>query len=115
MQTQLTGPHRTTYDSVFQHPVARNLAWRDVLSMLDALPGVIQKEHEGALKITRNGRTVVLHHPVRKNVTDVQEVMDLRRFLEHSETTSHPAEASGVHVLVVIDHRQARIYKTELH
>ena len=30
METELTGTHRTTYDAVFQHPIARNLAWRDV-------------------------------------------------------------------------------------
>jgi hypothetical protein len=37
MKPQLSGSHRRTYDSLFRHPPARNLAWRDVRSMLGAL------------------------------------------------------------------------------
>jgi hypothetical protein len=36
------------------------------------------------LKVTRNGKTQVLHGPVHKNVANVQEMMNLRHFLEHS-------------------------------
>jgi hypothetical protein len=117
METQLTGSHRTTYDAVFQHPIARNLTWRDVVSMLGALEGTAQEEHRETLKVERNGRTVVLHQPSRKNITDVQEVMNLRRFLEQSQAAQpqpQPASA-GAHLLVVIDHHLARIYQAELH
>ena len=34
MNTKLSRSHRHTYDAVFQHPVARNLDWKDVRSML---------------------------------------------------------------------------------
>jgi len=115
METELTGTHRTTYDAVFQHPISRNLVWRDVRSMLGALSGVEQDERNGTLKVTRNGRTVVLHEPIRKNVTDVQELMNLRRFLEHSKATAQAPMQAGTHLLVVIDHRLARIYRAELH
>lgn len=115
METQLRGSHRTTYDAVFQHPVARNLHWRDVRSMLDALPGVALEEHNGTLKVARNGRTLVLHRPVRKNIAEVQELMDLRRFLEQSQAPGPKQRPDGTHLLVVIDHRLARIYKAELH
>ena len=84
METQLQGAHQRTFDAVFQHPLARNLAWRDVCSMLDAMSDVVQEEHDGALKISRNGRMLMLHRPQRKNISDVQELMDLRRFLEQS-------------------------------
>ena len=115
METHLQGSHRTTYDAVFQHPIARNLAWRDVRSMLGALPDTVQQEHEGTLKVTRNGRSLVLHRPVHKNIADVQELMDLRRFLEQSDMPSPLPVVQGTHLLVVIDHRLARIYKAELH
>jgi len=117
MHSQLTGSHRATFDAVFQHPIARNLAWRDVHAMLSALPGATLQENEGTFKVTRGGKTVVLHRPVRKNVVDVQELMDLRRFLEQTEPASAPPQAAlqGAHLLIVIDHRQARIYRTELH
>jgi hypothetical protein len=118
MDAQLQGSHRATYDAIFQHPVARNLIWRDVRSMLDALSGVRQEEHDGTLKVMRNGRKVVLHCPVRKDFTDVRELMDLRRFLAESDgssaTLTPPIGSQGTHLLVVIDHRVARIYKSEL-
>ena len=115
MKTQLQGAHQRTFDAVFAHPIARNLAWRDVCSMLEAMTDVVQEEHEGTLKVSRNGRMVLLHRPTRKNMSDVQELMDLRRFLEHSVLPVPQPRAVGVHLLVVIDHRLARIYKAELH
>jgi hypothetical protein len=116
MKPILTGSHQSTYDAVFQHPIARNLAWRDVVSMLAALEGTAQEEHRGTLKVTRNGQTLVMHQPIRKTITDVREVMNLRRFLEQSDTNAQPAPAAeGAHLLVVIDHRLARIYRAELH
>jgi hypothetical protein len=115
METQLHGPHQHIYDAVFQHPVARNLAWRDVRSMLGALSDVVQEEHEGTLKVTRNGHKLVLHRPLRKNMADVRELMQIRRFLEQSGAASEQPPAEGMHLLVVIDHRLARIFKAELH
>jgi hypothetical protein len=92
METQLTGSHRITFDAVFQHPIARNLAWLDVVAMLGALEGAKHDQRGATLKVTRNGRTLVLQQPVRKFITDVQAVMNLRRFLESSDASSqrHP-------------------------
>jgi hypothetical protein len=115
MKNQLTGSHRSTYEAVFQHPVARNLVWRDVCSMLGALPDVVQQEHNGTLKVTRSGKTLVLHGPAHKNVANVQELMDLRRFLEQTDGPSQPPAQKGAHLLVVINHREARVYQAELH
>src|SRR5437016_2854090 len=121
MNTELRGTHRTTFDAVFQHPIARNLTWRDVRAMIDALGDSKQSEHERTLKVTRNGHTLVLHRPFRQTITDVRELMNLRRFLEQSVApTPLPAAAAhgeeqATHLLVVIDHRMARVYKSELH
>jgi hypothetical protein len=115
MEPQLSGSHRSTYDAVFQHPVSRNLIWRDVRSMLAALPGAEQQERNGTLKVTRNGHTLTLHAPLRKNVTDIHEVMQLRRFLENSNAAAESPITDKAHLLVVIDHRLARIYRTERH
>jgi hypothetical protein len=115
MQTQLHGAHRRTFDAIFQHPIARNLSWREVRSMLDSMSDIVQDETGRALKLSRNGRTVVLHSPMQKHVSDVQELMDLRRFLEGSILPFPQPRAAGAHLLVVIDHRLARIYKAELH
>jgi hypothetical protein len=115
METQLSGSHRTIYDAVFQHPISRNLAWRELVAMLQALSGVTLEERNGTLKVAREGRTLVMHQPIRKHVTDVQELMNLRRFLEQPETARPPSPLAGGHLLVVIDHRLARIYQAELH
>ena len=115
MQTQLHGPQQRTFDAIFHHPISRNLTWREVCSMLDAMNDVVQDVNGSALKLSRNGRMVILHRPVQKNFSDVQQLMGLRRFLEGSTLPVPQPRADGVHLLVVIDHRLARIYKAELH
>ena len=112
MESELTGPHRTTYDAIFQHPISRNLHWRNVRSLLGVLADVVQ-DRDGVLKVTRNGQVLLLHQP-RKNMTPVQEIIDIRKFLERSGSPSATPPAGGVHLLVVIDHREARIYRAEL-
>ena len=42
MESQLTGSHKHAYDALFQHPVARNLQWRDVWSMLGAVATAVE-------------------------------------------------------------------------
>jgi hypothetical protein len=112
MEEQLLGSHQRTYDAVFQHPIARNLHWRDVRAMLTALADAAD-EPNGNLKLTRNGHTLVLHPPIRKDFSDVHELMKIRHFLAQSGAALTQPADDGKHLLVVIDHRLARIYKTE--
>jgi len=113
MKPQPSFSHQSTYDAIFRHPMARNLQWREVRSMLTALADDVQ-EHNGTLKITRNAQTLVLHQPYGKNIADMHELMEIRHFLERSGTALPQAAANGTHLLVVIDHREARVYKAEL-
>ncbi len=83
--TPLTGSHQRTFDRIFQHPISHNLEWRDVHALLGEI-GEVAKEHNGSLKVTRNGQTLVLHPTSKKDVTEMDEVMALRHFLERSET-----------------------------
>src|SRR6476620_7028253 len=106
MKPKLSGSHSHTYDALFQHPVARNLEWRDVWSLLSTLGEDVQ-ENGDVLKFTRNTQTLVLHRPTRKGMDDVDVLMKIRHFLEHSEAILPPAAAEGAHLLVVIDHRMA--------
>ena len=114
MDTTKLGHHQSTYDAVFQHPIARNLQWRDVRSMLTSLSDATE-EHSENLKFTRNGQTLTIHPPKRKDFSDVQELMQVRHFLERSATPVPPTAAEGIHLLVVIDHREARVFETEVH
>jgi hypothetical protein len=116
MEAQLSGAHQKVYERVFQHPMPHNLQWREVWSMLAAMPASAAVEDDnGNLKVTRNGQTLMLHRPRGKDLADKRELMQVRHFLERSGTPVAPAAKPGTHLLVVIDHREARIYSTELH
>lgn len=88
MNAQFTDAQRKTYEAIFQHPVPRHLEWSAVRDMLTAVPGVIQQEQNGTLTVTRHATTQTLYGPVRRHVASVQEVMDLRRFLERSDAAA---------------------------
>ena len=85
--------------------------------MLGALGDARATEDDrGNIKVTRNGQTLTQHRPRGKDLADKKELMHVRHFLERSGTPSAPpVKAVGTHFLVVIDHREARVYRTELH
>jgi hypothetical protein len=116
MESQLSGPHQKIYQRIFQHPMPHNLQWREVWSMLCAMADAQAVEDDkGNLKVARNGQTLVLHRARGKDLADKRELMQVRHFLERSGTPAPPPAPAGTHLLVVIDHREARIYSTELH
>ena len=114
MKTDLSPAHQATYDMIFQHPISRNLQWRDVRAMMESLSDHVE-EREETVRFSRNGQTLLVHPPRRKDFSDVHELMNIRHFLQHSSTEPRLAPVEGEHLLVVIDHRLARIYKTDLH
>jgi len=110
----LKGRHQHTYDAIFRHPAAHNLEWHDVRSLLDAV-GDVAEGHNGSLQVTRNGQVVTLHAPKHKDVATVEDLLAIRRFLDQSGEPAVPAPvAPGAHLLVVIDHHEAKVYRTEL-
>ena len=109
----LTGSHLRTYQAIFQHPISRNLGWHDVHALFRQL-GEVNEEANGNLKVTRNGQTLVLHPPRTKDVSEKDEVMSLRHFLERSEAIPPAANDAETHWLLVIDHREARIFRSEM-
>jgi hypothetical protein len=113
---KLTGSHRRTYKTIFQHPISHNLEWRAVYGLLEKL-GDLVDEPNGNMKATRNGQTLVLTQPATKDVASEEEVMTLRHFIEQSEpaaTTQAEVEEKETHFLLIIDHRQARIFRSKM-
>lgn len=110
--TTLSHHHRATYDAILAHPAPHNLHWRDVRSMLDALAQT-NEEPNGNTRVTRNGHTLILHPDSHKDVGSPEQLKSLRTFLESSNEGAAPSESRGAHLLVVIDHREARVYQTE--
>ena len=110
----LTGSHLRTYATIFQHPIAHNLGWHDVHAMFRQL-GQVETEANGNLRVTRNGQSLVLHSTSAKNVEDADAVMELRHFLQRSDATPPVINESAAHWLLVIDHHEARIFRSEMH
>jgi hypothetical protein len=116
MESELSGTHLKVYNHLFQHPIPHNLQWREVWSMLQAIPDVQAVEDDkGNLKVSRNGQSLTLHSSRGKDMANKKELMHVRHFLERSGTPAPQPPPAGTHLLVVVDHRQARIYSTELH
>jgi len=110
--TSLHGSHLRTYEKILQHPASHNLTWRDVLALFTHLGEVIV-EPNGHLKITRNRQVIVLPPPRSKDVSSADELMKLRHFLEQTEKAP-PATVPVPHILVVIDHHVARLFRLEM-
>ncbi|CAN5180923.1 hypothetical protein BH10PLA2_BH10PLA2_17120 [soil metagenome] len=112
--TELNGRHRHTYETIFRHPAAHNLEWHDVQSLLAALGEVVEGK-TGSFQVSRNGHTVILHAPKHKDIATVEGLLAIRHFLEKSaEPASAPSVVAGAHMLVVIEHHEAQIYRTEM-
>jgi hypothetical protein len=116
MEPQLSGSHQKVFHRLFEQPIPHNLQWREVRSMLGAITDAESVEDQnGTLKVTRNSQTLILHRPRGKDLAGKKELLQVRHFLERSGTPPPVPAAMGTHLLVVIDHREARIYQTELH
>ena len=107
----LAGSHLRTYQTIFQNPIAHDLGWSEVRALLRQLAHIAE-EPNGSLKATRHGETLVLHPARTKAVSDPAEIMALRHFIERSEPPASTAKTAAANWLVVIDHREARIYRS---
>jgi hypothetical protein len=111
----LRARNRKTLDSVFAHPTAHNLAWYDVMSLLEQL-GEVSHAANGKLRATVTGRSVAWE-PAGPQLSTA-EVHQLRHFLQAVEATpsreepamlapeaGHPRRAA-----VVITYRDAQVH-----
>jgi hypothetical protein len=82
MEAHLSNHHRDTVERIFSHPPSRNIEWREVVSLLEAI-GSVTHEHNGKLKVTLGPETEMLPAPHGKDV-DIQIVVDVRRMLKQA-------------------------------
>lgn len=116
LNSKALGTHQDAYDAVFRHPIAHNLQWRDLRAMLEAYSESTE-DNGDKVKFARNGVTLTVHVPQHKDFSDSEQLMKVRHYLENAEpkATASATQGDGKHVLVVIDHREARVYTTEMH
>jgi hypothetical protein len=110
----LSGAHLRTYEKIFQHPVSHNLEWREVRSLFARLGDVVE-DARGKLSVAHNGQSLVLHVTQGKDVADMAELMKMRHFLERCDEPAAAADPGEVHLLLVIDHHEARIFRSQMH
>ncbi len=108
----LSGSHLRTYNTIFQHPISHNLGWNDVHALFRHL-GEVEEKPNGNLKVSRNGQVLMLHPSIAKDV-ETDELMGLRHFLERSAQVPDAPKESVAQWLLVIDHREARIFQSEV-
>lgn len=110
----LSAAHQHTFQTIFQHPVSHNLQWHDVYAMFRQL-GQVEEESNGHFKVTLNGQTLVFSPPRKKDISDSDDVMKIRHFLER--TAPPPSAPTSVDTLwlVEINHHEARIFRSTVH
>jgi len=75
----LSGRHRHTLGTIFQHPTSHNLEWHDVLSLLESV-GSVTEHGGGGVAVTVGSETAFFDVPMDKDV-DVDTMVSLRRLL----------------------------------
>jgi len=73
----LTSHHRATLRRIFEHPVSHNIAWRDVVSLLEAI-GTVERHHDGKVEVSVGAETRFFDIPAHKD-TDIEAVVELRQ------------------------------------
>lgn len=91
--------------------MTHNLEWRDVRAMFESL-GIVEEEHNGNVKVTLAGHDLLFKSPSNSDIATADEVSRIRHFLQESKKGS-PVE-TGHQLLVVIDHKETRIFRTEM-
>jgi hypothetical protein len=110
----LSTSDKQTLNSLFGHPIARNLAWKDAIGLFARL-GSVEHMANNETSIRIGDEHQLLRRPHGKDLT-IDELMALRHFLVRSgwsiETPRAAAETSDI--LIAIDHHEARVYHMDL-
>lgn len=108
---QLTDSDRRTYRQILSEPTVKDLRREKVQSLLHTL-GHVTEVPTGELHITRNGHVLALPNAETNQVETTRALLTLRKFLKRSEIPPHSSNGREAHLLLVIGHRQARVFRS---
>ena len=74
--------------------------------------GQVEDEHNGNVKITMAGRDVVFDSPTDSDLTSPEQLTKIRHLLKGPNY--HTEGTAGLHMLLAITHKEAKVYSTEL-
>ena len=75
--------HQRTLAALFRHPIATDVAWRDVMTLVIALGGEVRSRSGSVCAVSLWGRDLVVHEPHPSGLLPKALVLRLgRRLLE---------------------------------
>jgi hypothetical protein len=114
----LNGHHARVLREIFAHPLAHNLEWPDVVSLIGSL-GSAQLRHDGKYDFQIGSVNAVFAKPRHKDL-GVDDLIELRRFLKEAGVDGKSAPDSAgkrtaeqIPTVVLIDHASARFFQAE--
>jgi hypothetical protein len=113
----LSGADMRSYEALFAHPSSHNLKWRDVVHLFEILGSVTETPNHEYVLVVGEGQHV-MRRPHSKDLT-AAEIMALRHFVSANVKVPRRGDAvaddvTGLDMLVVIEHHEARIFVVEL-
>ncbi len=104
---------------IFQHPAPHNLEWHYVIALVEHL-GTVVEEKNGHLIFTINGVSQGVHRSSEKDVSSIEQVMEIRRFLESAGIgktgvmkTEQVETDTKLRLLVVINQKSTLVFRSE--
>jgi hypothetical protein len=94
LNAAVTGVDRRTLDAIFRHPLAHNLAWREVVSLFASI-GDAEEKHNGEFEFRIGDDSLAMKRPHNKDLA-ASDIMDLRHFLTRagwSPSAAAPVDA----------------------
>lgn len=114
-RVNVTGIDLRTLDTIFQHPLSHNLAWREVVSLITTI-GEVDDQKNGGVLLRAGSEHLTMTKPHSKDL-EASDVVELRHFLTRAgwSPDGHPEAQStrpetGSDIIIVIDHDGATIH-----
>jgi hypothetical protein len=108
---RLGAAERRTQAALDRHPAPDDLAWGDVIALLERLAEV-RPGRKGVFRVTRNGVMITLHAPRARTALTADELAEVKRFLERSaEGVSVPIVPPETRLVVALEPGGARIHR----
>ena len=110
----LNARHENSHDAMSRHPRSHNLESHGVLS-LDFVQTDVIEERFGILQVAKDGQEITVQTHECKEAGSIEAILAIRHFLKKlSEMSIASAVADGLDMIVVLDHQEWKIHRTEL-
>lgn len=90
----LHAQHIRTMERIHQHPVSHNLEWHDVIALVRHL-GTVEETGDGHVTLTIGDVSQKFHRSAGKDVSETQQVLDIRHFLDRAGVGQGAATGSS--------------------